>query len=70
MKSNIEIFDKDGKSLDIADVSGCSLPVKSEIEKIITSDYRLTYGNNGSGGSLESRKEGAIVIVNWILNNR
>jgi hypothetical protein len=51
-------------------VSGCLLPSKSEIDKIIIVEYINRYGTNYDDNSLESAREGALIMVNWLLNNR
>jgi len=51
-------------------VSGCLLPPKSEIDKIIIVEYINRYGTNYDDNSLESAREGALIMVNWLLNNR
>jgi len=55
---------------DLPCVSGCLLPPKSEIDKIIIVEYINRYGTNYDDNSLEQAREGALIIVNWLLNNR
>ena len=51
-------------------VSGCLLPTKSVIEKMITDEYTNMYGTNYDDNSLENAKQGAMMLANWLLNNR
>jgi hypothetical protein len=51
-------------------VSGCLLPTKSMIEKMITVEYMNMYGTNYDDNSLECAKQGAMLLANWLLNNR
>lgn len=51
-------------------VSGCFLPTKSVIEKLITVEYVNMYGTNYNNSSLENAKQGAMMLANWLLNNR
>ena len=58
------------KLLDLFGVSGSLLPTKSMIEKIITVEYINMYGTNYDDSSLENAKQGAMMLANWLLNNR
>lgn len=54
----------------IGGVSGCLLPTKLIIDKVIIEEYINRYGTNYDEYSLENAREGALIIVSWILNNR
>jgi len=56
------------QQLNIAGVSGCLLPTKSIIDKVIIEEYINMYGTNYDEYSLENARKGALIIVEWILN--
>ena len=46
------------------------LPPNSKIKEIITDEFKNMYGTNYDEMSLESAKQGGLIIINWLLNNR
>ena len=50
-------------------VSGL-FPSKSGVESIVEQSYKNTYGTNYDENSLKSAKDGAMIITNWLMNNR